>query len=98
MFATTYGFERVDATSWRGSLITVAKALNRGDRSLAAIALVQARIPPISSRPIQKYDPDAPWIKTEINNTENVVLIPKVIHLLITAEMNTGNNRAVVKA
>jgi hypothetical protein len=40
--------------------------------------------------------PDDPWIAHEINSTENVVLIPKIYHLLITADMNTGTTRAVV--
>lgn len=37
----------------RDSLATIAKALNRGDRSLAAIALVQAEFPPLA-----KANPD----------------------------------------
>ncbi len=40
------------------SLATVAKALNRGDRSLAAIALVQAEWPLAESRSLDKYAPD----------------------------------------
>jgi lysozyme len=40
------------------SLATIAKALNRGDRSLAAIALVQAEFPPLSGEIWGKYAPD----------------------------------------
>jgi hypothetical protein len=36
-------------------------------------------------------------IAWEINSTDNVVLIPKVYHLLITADMNTDGLRAMVQ-
>lgn len=42
--------------------------------------------------------PGVPEINLFIQSTTNIVLIPKIRHLMITAEMNTNTNRLAVHA
>ena len=49
LFAAGYDKPLVDASGWTRNLSAVANALNKGDRSLASIALVLSRIPALPS-------------------------------------------------
>jgi hypothetical protein len=50
LFSVGYDQPQVDASGWCRSLRVVANALNEGETSLAATALVLSRIPPLPSR------------------------------------------------
>jgi len=71
ILSTGYGV-RIDLGGRMGSLAAVARALNKGDRSLAAIALVQAEFPPLPNQRAAfrmarvdgyaRYNPDQPRV------------------------------------